>query len=176
MMLERVYRKVLFLFSSIVVFGTPVVRAGGEAELVHAKTQRREGAGEDVERIASLAVDCGFKIHEGLGPGLLESVYESVLAQGLARHGLSVERQKPIRIRFDGLIIDEGFRADLLVDGKLLIELKCTERFALVHTKQLLTYLRLMGLPLGLLMNFGTATFREGIKRVVNGHGTHAPL
>lgn len=158
------------------VHKTSVARAREEAELVHAKTQRREGVGADIERIASLAVDCGFRIHEGLGPGLLESVYEAVLAQGLARRGLSVERQKPIPIRFDGLIIDEGFRADLLVEGKLLIELKCTERFALVHTKQLLTYLRLMDLPLGLLMNFGAATFREGIKRVVNGHSTHTPL
>jgi GxxExxY protein len=143
--------------------------------LVHAKTQRREGVGADVERIASFALDCGFRIHEELGPGLLESVYEAVLAQSLARQGLSVERQKPIRIGFDGLIIDEGFRADLLVEGALLIELKCTERFAVVHTKQLLTYLRLMDLPLGLLMNFGTATFREGIKRVVNGHGADGP-
>lgn len=143
--------------------------------MVHAKTQRREGVSADVERIASIAVDCGFQIHEGLGPGLLESVYEAVLAQGLARHGLSVERQKPIPIRFHNLIIDEGFRADLLVEGVLLIELKCTERFAPVHGKQLLTYLRLMNLPLGLLMNFGAATFREGIKRVVNGHGPFAP-
>jgi GxxExxY protein len=141
--------------------------------LVHAKTQRREGAGADVERVASIAVDCGFKLHEGLGPGLLESVYEAVLAQCLARHGLSVERQKPVPIRFDNLIMDEGFRADLLVEGVLLIELKCTERFAPVHAKQLLTYLRLMDLPLGLLMNFGAATFREGIKRVVNGHNAH---
>lgn len=142
--------------------------------MVHAKTQRREGASADIERIASIAVDCGFKIHDGLGPGLLESVYEAVLAQSLARHGLSVERQKPIPIRFDNLIIDEGFRADLLVESVLLIELKCTERFAPVHAKQLLTYLRLMNLPLGLLMNFGAATFREGIKRVANGHGPFA--
>ena len=149
---------------------TLIARVGGRPNLVHAETQRREGVGADVERIASLAVDCGFRIHERLGPGLLESVYEAVLAQSLARHGLLVERQKLIPIRYDGLMIDEGFRADLLVDGRLLIELKCVERFALVHTKQLLTYLRLMDLPLGLLMNFGAATFREGIKRVANGY------
>ena len=143
---------------------------------MHAKTRRREEVGVDVERIASLAVDCGFRIHERLGPGLLESVYEVVLAQGLSRHGLSVERQKSVPIRFDGLVIEEGFRADLLVEGRLLIELKCAERFAPVHGKQLLTYLRLMDLPLGLLMNFGAATFREGIKRVVNGHRTPAVL
>lgn len=101
---------------------------------------------------------------------MLESVYEAVLAQSLGQRGLFVERQKPISIRFGGIVMDEGFRADLLVEGKLLIELKSAERIAPVHGKQVLTYLRLMGLPLGLLMNFGAATFREGIKRVVNNH------
>jgi GxxExxY protein len=124
----------------------------------------------DIEALATIAVDCGFKVHEGLGPGLLESVYEAVLAQSLTRRGLSVERQKPIPIRFDGVFLDEGFRADLLVEGTLLIELKSVERIAPVHGKQVLTYLRLMDLPLGLLMNFGAATFREGIKRIANNH------
>jgi len=128
----------------------------------------------DIEALAKVAVDCGFKVHEGLGPGLLESVYEAVLAQSLAKRGLMVERQKLVPIRFDGLIIDEGFRADLLVEGKLLIELKSLERIAAVHGKQVLTYLRLMDLPLGLLMNFGAATFREGIKRVANNHDNDA--
>ncbi|TMJ13925.1 MAG: GxxExxY protein [Alphaproteobacteria bacterium] len=128
----------------------------------------------EVEALATIAVDCGFKIHERLGPGLLESVYEAVLAQALERRGLFVERQKPIPIRFDGLIIDEGFRADLLVENTLLIELKSVERPAPVHTKQVLTYLRLMHLPLGLLMNFGATTFREGIKRVANNHNAPA--
>jgi GxxExxY protein len=128
-----------------------------------------KGTEVDVEGIASVAVDCGFKIHQGLGPGLLESVYEAVLQQSLVRRGLAVERQRPIPIVFDGLAVDEGFRADLLIEGKLLIELKSVEHLAPVHGKQLLTYLRLMDLPLGLLMNFGGATFREGIKRVVNG-------
>ena len=125
----------------------------------------------DVEDIATVAVDCGFKIHDGLGPGLLESVYEAVLEQSLVRRGLVVERQRPIPISFDGIAVDEGFRADLLIEGRLLIELKSVERIVPVHVKQLITYLRLMDLPLGLLMNFGAATFREGIKRVVNGHG-----
>lgn len=124
----------------------------------------------DLETLAAVAVDCGFKIHQGLGPGLLESVYEAVLAESLKRRGLSVERQKPIDIVFDAMVLREGFRADLLVEGRLLIELKSVERNAPVHAKQLLTYLRLMGLPLGLLMNFGAATFREGIKRIVNNH------
>ena len=140
-------------------------------------TRRRKGAkghAVDVEAVASIAVDCGFKVHEGLGPGLLESVYEAVLARSLAARGLYVERQKPIPIRFQGVTMDEGFRADLLVERKLLIELKSVERIAPVHGKQLLTYLRLMDLSLGLLMNFGAATFREGIKRVVNNHDGYA--
>ena len=138
-------------------------------------TQDDEGAEQvEVEALATIAVDCGFKVHERLGPGLLESVYEAVLAQSLTRRGLFVERQKPVPIHFDGVILDEGFRADLLVEGKLLIELKSVERTAPVHGKQVLTHLRLMNLPLGLLMNFGAATFREGIKRVVNNHQTFA--
>lgn len=128
----------------------------------------------DIEALATIAVDCGFKLHERLGPGLLESVYEAVLAQSLAKRGLLVERQKPVPIRLDGLIIDEGFRADLLIEGRLLIELKSVERMAPVHGKQVLTYLRLMDLPLGLLMNFGAATFREGIKRIANNHDATA--
>ncbi len=122
----------------------------------------------DVEALAKIAVDCGFRIHDGLGPGLLESVYEAVLVQSLSRRGLSVQRQRPVPIRFDGIIMDEGFRADLIVEGRLLIELKSVERASPVHGKQVLTYLRLMDLPLGLLMNFGAATFKEGVKRVIN--------
>ena len=122
----------------------------------------------DIEGLAKIAVDCGFRIHDGLGPGLLESVYEAVLAQSLSRRGLSIQRQKPVPIRFDGIMIDEGFRADIVVEGRLLIELKSVERSAPVHGKQVLTYLRLMDLPLGLLMNFGAATFKEGARRVIN--------
>ena len=122
----------------------------------------------EIERLATIAVDCGFGVHRALGPGLLESVYEAVLAYNLARRGLMVERQKPVPIRLEGVSLDEGFRADLLVEGALLIELKSVERTVPVHGKQVLTYLRLMDLPLGLLMNFGAATFKEGIKRVAN--------
>ena len=124
----------------------------------------------DLEELARVTVDCGFKIHSDLGPGLLESVYEAVLASALLRRGLAVERQKLIPIEYDGVTLTEGFRADLLVDGSLLIEVKSVERLAPVHGKQLLTYLRLTKQPLGLLMNFGGATFREGVKRVVNNH------
>ncbi len=124
----------------------------------------------DVEDIAAIAVDCGLKVHQGLGPGLLESAYEAVLANVISKRGLSVERQRIIPICFDDLIIDDGFRADLLIEGKLLIELKSIERLAPVHGKQVLTYLRFLNLPVGLLMNFGAPTFREGLRRIVNQH------
>lgn len=124
----------------------------------------------DVEELARVAVDCGLRIHRELGPGLLESVYEAVLAAALERRALAVERQKPIDIEYDGEVFREGFRADLVVEGRLIIEIKSVERLASVHGKQLLTYLRLAKQPLGLLMNFGGATFREGLKRIVNNH------
>lgn len=122
----------------------------------------------DLEDLARIAIDCGLKVHQALGPGLLESAYEACLAYSLADRGLSVERQKPIPIRFNGTVIEVGFRADLLVEGKLLIELKSTEGHAPVHAKQVLTYLRLMDMPLGLLMNFGAPTFKEGLRRLAN--------
>ncbi len=124
----------------------------------------------DVEEIAAIAVDCGLKVHQGLGPGMLESAYEAIMSAVLISRGLVVERQKIIPIRFNDLIVDDGFRADLVVEGKLLIELKSVERLAPVHGKQVLTYLRFMDLPVGLLMNFGAATFREGLRRIVNQH------
>ena len=126
----------------------------------------------DVEETARLVVDCAFKLHQDLGPGLLESVYEAVLAASLTKLGLFVERQKLVSIEYDGLILPEGFRADLVVERSLIVEIKSVERLLPVHGKQLLTYLRLAKQPLGLLINFGAGTFREGIKRVVNGH-TH---
>jgi iron complex transport system substrate-binding protein len=129
----------------------------------------------DLEELASIAVDAGYHIHKELGPGLLESVYEAVLAAALIQQGLSVERQKPVALTFRGLTFNEGFRADLVVEGKLIIEVKSTDRDAPVHAKQLLTYLRLMQQPLGLLMNFGCETFRDGLRRVVNGHQSFAP-
>ena len=129
----------------------------------------------DIEEIARQTIDCGFHIHKKLGPGLLESVYEAVLAASLERNGLRVARQKPIAIQFEGLTILDGFRADLIVDDRLIIEVKSVERTAPVRAKQLLTYLRLTEQPLGLLMNFGCATFREGVKRVVNGPSNFVP-
>jgi GxxExxY protein len=118
----------------------------------------------DIEELARQAIDCEFRIHKELGPGLLESVYE---AASLERRGLHVEKHIPIQ--FDGLNIADGFRADLVIEDRLIVEVKSIERLAGVHSKQLLTYVRLMEQPLGLLMNFGCETFREGIKRIVNG-------
>ena len=124
----------------------------------------------EIEEIAREVVDAGYWVHKKLGPGLLESVYEVVLAKVLSDRGFCVERQKPVPIVFEGLHLDEGYRADLLVEGKLLVEVKSMEKISPVHSKQALTYLRLLDLSLGLLMNFGAPAFKEGIKRIVNNH------
>ena len=124
----------------------------------------------DIEELARLTIDCGLKIHKDLGPGLLESVYEAVLASSLVKLGIKADRQVPIGIEYDGLVFAEGFRADLLVDERLIVEIKSVDRLMPVHGKQVLTYLRLTGRPLGVLLNFGGATFREGIRRIVNNH------
>ena len=122
----------------------------------------------DLEALAKTAVDCGYQLHKQLGPGLLESVYEILMCESLKERGLAFERQLAVNIKFNGIVIDNAFRADILVEGQLLIELKSTETHSPVHAKQLLTYLRLMELPLGLLMNFGAASFKEGIRRIAN--------
>ena len=119
--------------------------------------------------IAKIVVDAAFHIHKRLGPGLLETVYEVILANVLQKRGLKVARQAPVAIVFDGLKFDEGFRADLIVEDKVIIELKSVENIAPVHKKQLLTYLRLTDKKLGLLINFGSELIRDGISRVVNG-------
>jgi iron complex transport system substrate-binding protein len=128
-----------------------------------------------IEEIAAIAVDSGFHIHKELGPGLLESVYEMNLAEALRQQGLFVQQQQAVPVTFRGIIFADAFRADVIVENSLVIEIKSVERNAPVHAKQLLTYLRLMKQPLGLLMNFGCETFREGVKRVVNGHNSFAP-
>ena len=128
-----------------------------------------------IEQLAATAVDCGFHIHKELGPGLLESVYETVLAQALRQNGPFVQQQLPVPIIFRGMTFADAFRADLIVEQSLIIEVKSVERTAPVHAKQLLTYLRLLKQPLGLLMNFGCETFRDGVKRVANGHKPLAP-
>jgi GxxExxY protein len=129
-----------------------------------------------VDELATIAVDVGLRLHKDLGPGLLESVYEQILFAKLVAIGLSVDRQKPITINFEDVRIENAFRIDLLIENRLLIEIKSVEQIIPVHAKQVLTYLRLMDLPLGLLMNFGAATFKEGVRRLANNHDDFASL
>ncbi len=119
--------------------------------------------------IGKIVVDGAVAVHRPLGPGLLESVYEAVLAAELRERGLRVERQIAVPIEYRGSQFEEGFRADLIVEGKVLVELKSVEKLTHVHKKQLLTYLRLSGRKLGFLLNFGEAMIKDGIVRTVNG-------
>ncbi|MGD9227583.1 MAG: GxxExxY protein [Desulfobacterales bacterium] len=119
-------------------------------------------------KIAKLVVDAAYHVHTKLGPGLLESVYEVVLAHEIEKRGLAIKRQVSIPIQFDGLFFDEGFRADMVVEDSVILELKSIETVAPVHKKQLLTYLRLADKKLGLLLNFGAPLIKKGIFRIVN--------
>jgi GxxExxY protein len=119
--------------------------------------------------IARQIVDAAYRVHTGLGPGLLESVYEIVLADALQRRDLRVMRQQPVPIIYDGLQLQLGFRADMIVEDAVIVEVKSVEMIAAVHKKQLLTYLRLADKRLGLLINFNVALIKDGITRVVNG-------
>lgn len=135
-------------------------------------TQRRKDAKEGgltENEVAKVVVDAAFKVHMALGPGLLEPVYETVLAHELSVRGLRVARQVPIAIAYDGMRFDEAFRADLLVEELVIVELKSIEAIRPVHKKQLLTYLRLSHRKLGLLIHFGAPLIKDGITRVVNG-------
>ena len=119
--------------------------------------------------IAKIVVDAAFKVHQSLGPGLFESVYETVLAHEIEKRELTVQRQMPIPVKYEGMVFDEGFRADLIVNDAVIVELKSVEAVSPVHKKQLLTYLRLADKRLGLLINFGANLIKDGIFRVVNG-------
>lgn len=138
-----------------------------EAHSLRAFASSRE---KNAEELSAIVVDCGYRLHVEAGPGLLETVYEVVLARMLADRGLVVKRQVPVPIRLMGMSFEEGFRADLIVEDRLLIELKSVENLLPVHSKQVLTYLRLLNLPLGLLINFGAPMFKDGCKRIVNNH------
>lgn len=118
--------------------------------------------------IAQMIVDAAFKIHNTLGPGLLESAYQAVLVFELQKRGLQVETEKPVLFTYEGHIMEIGFRADLVVEDKVIVELKSVEQIAPVHKKQLLTYLRLANKHLGLLINFGAPLIKDGISRIVN--------
>lgn len=115
-------------------------------------------------------LDAAFRIHTKLGPGLYESVYETILARDLATKGLFVERQKSVSFDFEGLWFADVFRVDLYVEHTVAIEIKSVSALAAAHEKQLLTYVRLLDCPIGLLLNFGAAHLRDGIKRVINGY------
>lgn len=119
--------------------------------------------------IGTAIVDCAVHLHQDLGPGLLETVYEVTPARKLEKRGLSVAGQVPIPIEYDGQRFDEGFRVDLIVERRVIVELKSVEKMHPAHKKQLLTYLRLTGLKLGYLLNFGEALMKDGITRIVNG-------
>lgn len=123
---------------------------------------------EELERIATDVVDASMKLHMALGPGLLESVYTVLLEKKLIERGHTVEREKPVPLIFEGTKFEMGFRADLIINGSLIVELKSVEKLLPVHAKQLLTYLKITGMRLGLLINFGEARLKDGIKRVAN--------
>ena len=135
--------------------------ARGDAEARRGNTE--------LDEITGAVVDSAYKLHVRLGPGLLESVYEAVLARDLHRRGFAVERQKPISLEYEGLQFVDSFRVDLLVASRVPVEIKSVEKLAPVHSKQLLTYLRLLSLPAGPLINFGEAILKNGVHRVVNG-------
>jgi len=118
--------------------------------------------------IGKIVVDTAVSVHRDLGPGLLETVYEVVLAHVLRQRGLAVERQVPVPIEYCGIRFDEGFRADIIIENKVILELKSVQTVSNAHKKQLLTYLRLTGLKLGYLLNFGEALMKDGITRTVN--------
>ena len=124
----------------------------------------------EADRLASVVVDAALHVHKTLGPGLLESVYETVLTHELEQRGLRVERQVSVPFEFDGIHFDEGLRVDLFVERNLVVELKSVTELDPIHTKQLLTYLRLLGRSLGILLNFGGVTLKEGCRRVVDRH------
>lgn len=133
----------------------------------------------DIDHISGDVVDIAIRIHRDLGPGLLESVYEMILADRLSAIGYVVERQRSVDVEFEGRRFEAAFRVDLLVDQRLIVEVKSVDRLAPVHAKQLLTYLRLMKQPVGLLVNFGGETLKEGVRRLVNNYvpsASSAPL
>lgn len=122
----------------------------------------------ELDDITDVIIAEAIRVHRDLGPGLLESVYEAVLARALEKRGFHVERQVPIRLEYGGLVFEEAFRADMIVEREVMLELKSVEQIARVYSKKLLTYLRLSDKRVGLLLNFGANTLKEGLLRVVN--------
>ena len=120
--------------------------------------------------LSGLILEVAIDIHRRLGPGLLESVYQAILAHELTRRGCTVQKEEPIPLVWDNLRFDMGFRADLIVNGLIVVELKSVEELARLHKKQVLTYLRITGKKLGLLINFGDEVLKDGFHRVINGN------
>ena len=148
---------------------TKLVGASGYLLVSRKGAKLAKGGDVTENEISRVFVDAALKVHKALGPGLLESVYEAVLAHELRGRGLEVQRQLSIPIRYENIHFDEGFRADLIIEEKVIVELKCVEKLNNAHKKQLLTYLRLTGMKLGYLLNFGEALMKDGVTRVVNG-------
>ena len=123
---------------------------------------------DDIERMATMAVDAAFTVHTELGPGLLEAAYEACFAYELELRGINYQRQLPVPLNYKGKLIEVGFRADVMLGGKLLIELKAVEQVIPVHKAQVITYLKIMKLPLGLLINFNEVLIKDGIQRILN--------
>ncbi|MBO6769575.1 MAG: GxxExxY protein [Erythrobacter sp.] len=122
----------------------------------------------EIDEISGIVVDECIALHRELGPGLFESVYEAVLAGRLEKRGLRVARQVPVPVEIDGQLFDPAFRVDILVENRLVLEVKAVERLSQSHIRQILTYLRLLKQPVGLLLNFSHATMKDGIRRVAN--------
>ena len=122
----------------------------------------------EIEQMATIAVDAAFAVHLEIGPGLLESAYEACFARELELRGIDYQRQLPVPLNYKGKLIEVGFRADVVIGGKLLIELKAVEQVIPVHRAQVITYLKILKLPLGLLINFNELLIRDGIQRVLN--------
>ena len=123
---------------------------------------------DELNRLSSATIGAAIEVHRNLGPGLLESAYESCLAWELRQGGLDVQNQVPVPIRCKGLALDEGYRIDLLVEGKLILELKSVDKIQPIHTAQVLTYLKMTGLKMALILNFNVLLMRSGIKRIVH--------
>jgi len=129
----------------------------------------------EINDITGIIIEESIKIHTDLGPGLLESVYEEILAYRLSKRSLHIERQTPIPVFYEEVKMDVGFRSDIIVENKVIVEIKSIETIAAVHSKVLLTYLKLTGITVGLLINFNEAVLKNGIKRIVNNYLSASP-
>ena len=123
----------------------------------------------DSDEVCRKIVSCAYNVHQKIGSGLLESVYQPIMVHDLRRSGMSVESKKRVSFEYEGLVLRDAFVADIVVEGKVVVELKSVETLSPAHYKQLLTYLRLLNIRFGLLINFGAAVMKDGIKRIVNG-------